>query len=38
MNAAVDVCLAVLLVVVALLVYNLQAWLEHWEQERHLED
>jgi hypothetical protein len=38
MTAAVDVCAAVFLAVVALLVYNLQSRLEQWEQERHLED
>jgi hypothetical protein len=37
-NVAIDLCAAAFLAAVAVGVYNLQSWLEHWEQQRDLDD
>jgi hypothetical protein len=37
-DAVIMVCLSVLLVLIAILIQSLRAWLEHWDYSRHVDD
>jgi hypothetical protein len=38
LDAAMTVCLSVLLVLIAIAIQSLQASLEHWDYDRHFDD
>lgn len=37
LDASITVCLSVLLVPIAIGIQSLQAWLEHWDYDRHFD-
>jgi hypothetical protein len=38
LDVLITVCLPALLVLIAIGIQSLQAWLEHWEYDRHFDD